>query len=142
LPVHVFRLAGIYGAGRNVLEEVRAGTARRVHKPGQVFSRIHVDDIALSLCHSLAQPNPGRIYNVCDSHPCAPAEPVEYACQLLNVAPPPLLDWQNAGLSPMGISFYSECKRVKNERLVTELGVSLQYPDYREGLRSILEHMV
>jgi hypothetical protein len=137
LPVHVFRLAGIYGHGRNVLEEVRAGEARRLYKEGQVFSRIHVEDIAQTLATSLAKPSPGQIYNVCDHLPAAPGDPVAYACELLGVPTPPLIPWSEANLSPMGVSFYQECKRVSNRKLREELGVTLRYPTYREGLKAL-----
>jgi nucleoside-diphosphate-sugar epimerase len=134
LPVHVFRLAGIYGPGRNALATVRAGQAKRVDKPGQVFSRIHVDDIAAVLEASMARPNPGRAYNVCDDDPASPAEVIAYACGLLGVAPPPLVPFEQAELSPMARSFYRDNKRVSNRRIKQELGVELSYPDYRGGL--------
>ena len=141
LPVHIFRLAGIYGPHRNALEDVKAGTTRSIHKDGQVFSRIHVEDIAHTLATSLEKPHPGRIYNVCDHLPTPPAAPIHYACELLGIAPPPLIPWEQAGLSPMGLSFYQECKRVRNSRLVEELGVVLRYPTYKEGLDSLYSTM-
>lgn len=137
LPVHLFRLAGIYGPGRNQLESLRQGKARRLRKPGQVFSRIHVDDIASVLEASMAQPNPGRAYNVCDDDPSDPAEVVAYAAELLGVEPPPLVPFEDADLSPMARSFYDDNKRVCNRRLKEELGVSLAYPDYRSGLAAL-----
>jgi len=139
IPIHVFRLAGIYGPGRNALVDVRAGTARRVHKPGQVFGRIHVDDIAAVLAASMAHPRPGSIYNVCDDLPAPPDQVVSYACELLGVAPPPLVPFDSAGLSPMARSFYRDNKRVSNRRIKDELGVRLAYPDYRAGLKALLE---
>jgi nucleoside-diphosphate-sugar epimerase len=139
LPVHLFRLAGIYGPGRSPLDEVRNGTARRIVKPGQVFSRIHVEDIATVLQASMAQPHPGTVYNVCDDEPAAPQEVVAFACALLGRAPPPELPFEEVTLSPMARSFWADCKRVRNRRLHTELGVSLRYPTYREGLRGLLE---
>ncbi|MFQ5773423.1 MAG: SDR family oxidoreductase [Kiloniellaceae bacterium] len=140
VPVHVFRLAGIYGPGRNALAAVRGGAAKRIDKPGQVFSRIHVEDIARVLEASMARPNPGRAYNVCDDDPAPPAEVIAYACALLGVAPPPLVPFSDAELSPMARSFYRDNKRVSNRRIKEELGVSLAYPDYKAGLTAILAH--
>jgi nucleoside-diphosphate-sugar epimerase len=141
LPVHVFRLAGIYGPGpaRNALETVRAGTARRVVKPGQLFGRIHVDDIVQVLRASMTRPNPGAIYNVADDEPAPPQDVVTFACELLGVAPPPEVPFAAAELSPMARSFYSDNRRICNARIKEELGVLLRYPSYREGLRAILD---
>ena len=138
LPVHVFRLPGIYGPGRSAFDAVRAGRAHRIDKPGQVFSRIHVDDIATVLRASMAQPNPGSVYNVADDEPAPAHEVTEYACRLLGVEPPPLVPLEQAELSPMARSFYAENRRVRNDRIKQELGVRLAYPDYRAGLRAIL----
>lgn len=138
VPVHLFRLAGIYGPGRSALDTVRAGKAQRIDKPGQVFSRIHVDDIAAVLRASVAKPNPGAAYNVCDDNPAAPEEVIGYACELLGVPPPPLVPFGSAELSPMARSFYEDNKRVRNGRIKTELGVALRYPDYRAGLNALL----
>ena len=140
LPVHIFRLAGIYGpgAGRNALEAVRAGTARRIVKPGQVFGRVHVDDIIQVLRASMAKPNPGAVYNVADDEPAPPQDVIAFACALLGVAPPPEMPYEQADLSPMARSFYADNRRVCNARIRHELGVSLRYPTYREGLRAIL----
>lgn len=138
IPVHLFRLAGIYGPGRNQIEQVRAGRARRVVKPGQVFSRTHVDDIASVLEASIENPNPGRAYNVCDDEAAPPQDVVAYACDLLGVEPPPAIPFEEAEMTDMGRSFYAENKRVRNDRIKTELGVSLAYPTYREGLRALL----
>ena len=138
LPVHLFRLAGIYGPGRNTLETVRKGNARRVIKPGQVFSRIHVADIATILEASIARPDPGAAYNVCDDDPAPPQDVVAHACALLGVEPPPEIPFEKAELSEMGRSFYAESKRVSNDRIKNELGVSLAYPDYRAGLAALL----
>lgn len=137
LPLHVFRLPGIYGPGRNQLESVRRGKARRLVKPGQVFNRAHVEDIALVLKASMAQPQAGSLYNVCDDEPAPPQDVVTYACELLNMPPPPLVRFEDAKLSPMARSFYGECKRVRNDRIKRELGVRLTYPTYREGLRAL-----
>lgn len=138
LPVHLFRLAGIYGPGRSALESVRNGTARRIDKPGQVFSRIHVDDIAAVLRASIARPRPGAAYNLCDDEAAPPQEVIAYACELLGREPPPLVPFQEAQLSDMARSFYRDNKRVSNARIKDELGVALAYPNYREGLRALL----
>jgi nucleoside-diphosphate-sugar epimerase len=139
LPVHLFRLPGIYGPGRSALDAVRSGTARRIVKPGQVFSRIHVADIAAVLRASMARPNPGAAYNVCDDDPAPPADVIAFACSLLGVAPPPPVPFEAADLSPMARSFYADNKRVRNARIKSELGVRLRYPDYRAGLTALLE---
>jgi nucleoside-diphosphate-sugar epimerase len=138
LPVHLFRLAGIYGPGRNALATVRAGAAKRIDKPGQVFSRIHVEDIATVLEASIARPDPGRAYNVCDDDPAPPAEVIAHACGLLGVEAPPVVPFAEAELSPMARSFYRDNKRVSNRRIKEELGVELAYPDYRTGLKALL----
>jgi nucleoside-diphosphate-sugar epimerase len=138
LPVHLFRLAGIYGPGRNALESVREGTAKRVIRKGQVFSRIHVEDIAGVLEASLKNPNPGRAYNVADDEPCPPQDVITFACELLRVEPPPEIPFEQAQLSPMARSFFMDSKRVSNQRVKQELGYRFQFPDYRTGLRSLL----
>ena len=138
LAVHVFRLAGIYGPGRNALAIVRRGTAKRVAKPGQVFSRIHVADIAQVLAASIAKPHAGAIYNVCDDEPAPAADVVAHACTLLGVASPPLTPHDKADLSPMARSFYADNRRVSNDRIKAELGVTLRYPNYRAGLADLL----
>ncbi|MFN5995542.1 MAG: SDR family oxidoreductase [Paracoccaceae bacterium] len=140
LPVHVFRLAGIYGPGRGPFEKVRDGTARRIIKPGQVFSRIHVDDIAQVLEASIRRPNPGTAYNVCDDNPCPPEEVIAYAAQLLGLPDPPAVAFEEVEptMTPMARGFYSESKRVRNDRIRDELGVRLLYPDYPAGLAALL----
>jgi hypothetical protein len=138
LPLHIFRLAGIYGPGRNQLVSILDGTARRVVKPGQIFSRIHVEDIAGVLEASIAKPQPGRAYNVCDDEPCPPQDVVAFAARLLKRPPPPEITFEDAELSPMAKSFYTESKRVSNQRIKTELSYRLIYPTYREGLASLL----
>ncbi|OAN47979.1 NAD(P)-dependent oxidoreductase [Paramagnetospirillum marisnigri] len=140
LSAHVFRLAGIYGPGRSAIDTVRAGEARRISKPGQVFSRIHVEDIASAVAASLARPRPGGIYNLCDDDAAPPQEVIAHACALLGVEPPPELPWEEAKsvLSPMALSFYADNKRVSNRRMKEELGVRLKYPGYREGLAAIM----
>ena len=137
IPVHIFRLAGIYGPGRNPLTKVREDTAQRIAKPGQVFSRIHVTDVAAVLEASMARPRPGRIYNLSDDLPAPPAEVVAYACELLGRAPPPLIPFEAAELSPLARSFYRDNKRVRNRRIKEELSVILAYPDYKAGLRAL-----
>jgi len=138
VPVHVFRLAGIYGPGRSPFDALRAGTAKRIDKRGQVFSRIHVDDIAQVLMASIVQPRPGAVYNVCDDEPAASADVIAHAAELLGIAAPPLVPFEAAGLSPMARSFYDDNKRVSNALIKSELGVSLRYPTYRDGLAAIL----
>lgn len=137
-PVHIFRLAAIYGPGRSLLAALRAGAVRRIDKPGQVFSRIHVADLAQVLHASISRPRPGAIYNVCDDEPAAPEAVVAYAAKLLGVAPPPLVPFDQVALSPMARSFYDDSKRVRNALIKSELGVALRYPDYRAGLAAIL----
>ena len=138
VPVHVFRLAGIYGPGRSPFDALRAGTARRIDKPGQVFSRIHVDDLANVLSASMAKPRSGAIYNVCDDEPASPADVIAQAAELLGVPSPPLVPFAAAELSSMARSFYADNKRVSNALIKRELGVRLRYPDYRAGLAAIL----
>ena len=138
VPVQIFRLAGIYGPGRNALDTLRAGTARRIVKPGQVFSRIHVDDLVAVVRASMARPHAGAIYNVCDDAPAPPDDVIAYAAALLDMTPPRLEDYASAALSPMARSFYDESKRVSNRRLKEALGVTLRYPSYREGLAALL----
>jgi len=139
IPVHVFRLAGIYGPGRNLLERVREGTARRIDVPGLVFNRIHVLDVVQVLTASMARPNPGAVYNVSDDRPAPPAEAVAFACELLQVEVPPLVSLDEAGLSEMGRGFYATNKKVRNRKIKKELGVELRYPDYQAGLRALLK---
>jgi nucleoside-diphosphate-sugar epimerase len=137
VPVHIFRLAGIYGPGRSPFDALRAGTARRIHKPGQVFSRIHVADLVSVLLASMARPRPGAVYNVCDNAPAPPEAIIAHAAELLGVEPPPLVPLEAARLSPMARSFYEDNKRVANRLIKTELGVTLRYPDYPIGLAAI-----
>ncbi len=139
LPVHVFRLAGIYGPGRGPFAKLRKGTARRIIKENQVFSRIHVDDIAATLAASIAKPNPGAIYNVCDNDPAPPEDVIALAADLLGIPAPPPVRLEDADLSAMARSFYADSKRVSNKRIRDELGVNLRYPDYDSGLRAILK---
>lgn len=138
LKLHIFRLAGIYGPGRGPFAKVRNGTARRIIKAGQVFSRIHVADIAQVLEASLARPNPGAIYNLCDDDPAPPQDVIAHAAALLGVPLPPAVDFETAEMTPMARSFYAESKKVRNDRIKDELGVELSYPDYRTGLEALL----
>lgn len=138
LPLHIFRLAGIYGPGRGPFSKVRAGTARRIIKKGQVFSRIHVEDIAHVLLASIQNPNPGAIYNLCDDDAAPPQDVIGYAAELLGLPLPAAEDFETAEMSPMARSFYAESKRVRNDRIKDELGIKLIYPDYKSGLRALL----
>jgi nucleoside-diphosphate-sugar epimerase len=138
VPVHIFRLAGIYGPGRSAFDALRSGTAKRIDKPGQYFSRIHVDDIAGVLAASMARPRPGAIYNVCDDEPASPADVVAHAAALLGAPPPLLVPFDRAELSPMARSFYDDNKRVSNALIKREFCVALRYPNYRAGLAAIL----
>lgn len=136
-PVHIHRLAGIYGPGRNALVNLREGKAKRLIKPGQVFNRIHVDDIAAIIDASISH-NSGGIWNVADDEPGPPQDIVAFAADLLGVWPPPEIPFDPASLTPMAASFYADNKRVSNARMKEKLGVALRYPTYREGLRSLL----
>lgn len=138
LPTHIFRLAGIYGPGRGPFSKLKRVGMRRIIKPGQVFSRIHVADIAQVLAASMAAPNPGAIYNVCDDEPVPPQDVIAYAAELQGLPLPPAVPFDKADLTPMARSFYNENKRVRNDRIKDELGVKLLYPDYRVGLTSLM----
>jgi nucleoside-diphosphate-sugar epimerase len=138
LPIHVFRLAGIYGPRYSVLDDIRAGTAQRIDKPGHCFSRIHVNDIAQVIYASMTHPDPGAIYNLCDDEPAEPAAVVAEACTLLGAPLPPLVPFAEAQLSEMGRSFWRDHKRVSNAKIKQDLHIKLLCPTYREGLRSIL----
>lgn len=137
-PVQIFRLAGIYGPGRSPLDRVRGGKAQRIVKPGHLFGRIHVDDIVTVVRAGMAKPDAGRVFNVADDEPAAPADVLTYAAELLGVEPPPEVLFDNAALSPMARSFYADNRLVANGLVKRELGVALHYPTYREGLRGIL----
>ena len=136
-PVHIFRLAGIYGPYRNALVNLLDGTAQRIVKPGQVFSRIHVDDAATVLLASIARPRAGSIYNVCDDEPVPPQDVVAFAAKLMGVELSAEVPFAKAELSPMARSFYEECKRVRNDKIKDELGVQLRYPSYKEGISAL-----
>lgn len=138
-PVQIFRLSGIYGPGRNAITKLRNGTANRLIKPGQVFNRIHVDDIAGVLMASLAQPRQGAIYNVTDDEPGPPQDVITFAAELAGLEPPPEIPFEQAKLSPMAASFYGESKRVSNALVKRELDYAFRYPTYREALRALAE---
>jgi len=140
VAVAVLRLAGIYGPGRNAFTQISRGDARRIVKSGQVFNRIHVDDVAQAIDAALAQRSHG-IFNVADDEPSPAGEPLAFAAQLMGKAPPPEIPYEQAApsMSPMAKSFWQECRRAKNDKLKRVLGVSLRYPTYREGLRALFE---
>ena len=138
LPLHIFRLAGIYGPGRGPFAKVRKGTARRIIKQGQVFSRIHVEDIAQALELSLAKPQPGAIYNLCDDDPAPPQDVIGHAAALLGLPLPPAVNFDEAEMTPMARSFYAESKKVRNDHAKAALGWQPIYPDYRSGLAALL----
>lgn len=138
LPTQIFRLAGIYGKGRNAIESLKKGTAKRINKPNSFFSRIHVEDIANIVQASFERPHVGEIYNCADNHPCAQEEVVKYAANLIGVEPPKLVDFADADLSQMAKNFYQNSRKVSNEKIKEELRVSLSFPDYKSGLKSCL----
>jgi len=138
LPIHIFRLAGIYGPGRGPFAKVRNGTARRIIKQGQVFSRIHVEDIAQILSASIKRPNPQAIYNACDDEPVPPQDVIAHAAELLGMPVPRAIPFEEAEMTPMARSFYGENRRGRNDRIEDELGVELLYPGYREGLEGLV----
>lgn len=140
LPVHIFRLAGIYGPGRSALDSVRSGIARRINKPGHAFSRIHVEDIVQVLIASMTHPKGGEIYNVCDDHPAPSHEVISYACEMLGIEPPPLLPYDKVDMAPITQSFYADNKRVHNDKIKNDLGVDLLFSDYKKGLQACLEN--
>ena len=137
--VDIFRLPGIYGRGRSAIDQVKAGTARRIDKPGQVFSRIHVADIAGTVLRAITGRRAGAVYNVADDLPASTSDVVAFACELLGKPVPPVIPWEQVEptMSAMARSFYEETRRVRNDRIKNELGVVLRYPTYREGLRAI-----
>ncbi len=139
LPLHIFRLSGIYGPGRSALDSVRAGVARRINKPGQAFNRVHVEDIVQVLIASMENPAPGNIYNLADDEAAPSHEVITYACQLLNIKPPPMIAYEDADLAPITRSFYEDNKRIDNTKIKKALGVTLRYPNHRLGLQACLE---
>lgn len=139
LPVHIFRLAGIYGPGRGPFQKIRDGSARQIIKQNQVFSRTHVQDIAQVLAASIAAPQAGQMYNVCDDNPAPPEEVLCYAADLLGAPHPPKIDFETAVLPEMVRSFYAESKRIRNDKIKSALGVKLLYPTYQAGLTALLK---
>lgn len=134
-PIHIFRLSGIYGPGRSVLESIKLGKAQRFDKPGHVFSRMHIDDIVAVLKASITHSHSGEIYNLADDEPASTADVIAYGCQLLGCDAPPLIPFEDSVVSLMLKEFYAEHKRVSNEKIKTSLGIKLTYPTYREGLK-------
>lgn len=141
VPVMAFRLAGLYGKGRNAFFGLRKKQARPAHQEGQFFSRVHYEDVAQVLEASISKPNRGSIYNVCDDHPSGQEDPIRYAAELLGMPDLPKFNVEKAEVTEMSRSFYSENRRVRNDRIKTELGVKLLYPSYKEGLKKIFEDM-
>jgi nucleoside-diphosphate-sugar epimerase len=132
----ILRLAGIYGPERNALARLRDGSARRIIKPGQVFNRIHVDDIARAIMAVVAREASG-VFNVCDDEPAPPQDVIAHAARLLGVVPPPDEDYATAQMTPMARSFYASSNRVRNARAKRDLGLELAFPTYREGLERL-----
>ena len=138
IPVHIFRLSGIYGPGRSALDSVQAGMSRRINKPGHKFNRIHVEDIAQVLRQSFENPNPGSIYNLADDSPTPSYDVIEYACELLGQPVPPIIPFDDANLAPITSSFYNDNKHVLNDKIKSELGTKLKYENYQKGLEGCL----
>ncbi len=141
LPVHIFRLSGIYGPGRNVLTRIKNGTAQRIDKPGHYFSRIHVEDITSVLEASFQNPTPGEIYNLADDIPCPSLDVTDFGYDLLNIEKSALIPFEKAALSPGMLSFYNDNKRVKNDKIKTTFKITLNYPSYREGLKNYMTNV-
>ncbi len=139
IPVHIFRLAGIYGPNRSALDSVRSVIARRVDKPGHYFNRIHIDDLVQTLIASMYNINAGQVYNICDDMPVPSHEVIDYACKLLGLESPPLIPFDKVDLAPIHQSFYADNKRVRNDKIKKELGISLKYENYKKGLEAILK---
>lgn len=139
VPVHIFRLSGIYGPGRSAIDSVRAGVARCIDKPGHKFNRIHVEDIVQVLRKSIENPNPGSIYNVSDDLPAPSYDVIQEACKILKQPKPEIVPYNEADLAPITASFYNDNKVVINDKMKSELGVQLKYPDYRVGLKGCLD---
>ena len=142
LPIHIFRLAGIYGVGRNVLKQVLAGRAKRIELPGHKFSRIHVEDIVRVLFASICNRDPGQIYNVCDDEAASQSDVMAFACKILNLELPLPIRFEEAkkSMSPLAKSFWRDNRRVDNTKMKNKLGISLLYPNYRVGLKAILQN--
>ncbi|MDF1796022.1 MAG: SDR family oxidoreductase [Coxiellaceae bacterium] len=141
LPIHIFRLAGIYGPERNSLVKILRGKTTSIIKKGQVFSRIHVEDICKALYESIKHPTPGEIYNLADDLPCAPDLVDEYAAQLLEIKPLIKIPYEKAVLPPLAKEFYQDCRKVKNTKAKNKLILRLSYPSYKEGLLTLYQHL-
>ena len=141
LPIHIFRLAAIYGKGRSVVEQILSGTARRIYKENHVFSRIHIDDIVATLIASMNHHQPLSIYNLADDCPSSHMEVVEFACELLGMLPPKIENFDEAELSEMLRKYYLFSRRISNKKIKEELGVRLKYPSYREGIAEIVQNL-
>ncbi len=139
LPVHIFRLAGIYGPGRSALDSVRSVIARRIDKPGHYFNRVHVEDLVQALIASMLNNNAGEAYNICDDLPVPSHEVIDYACKLLGLESPPLIPFDKVDLAPIHQSFYADNKRVRNDKMKKELGITLKYENYKQGLQACLD---
>ena len=139
VPLQIYRLSGIYGPGRSVVDRLLEGSARRIVKKGHVFNRVHVDDLARAVASGVRRPDRSGVFNLADDLPSSAEEPVLYAAGLMDVDPPPPIQYEKADLGPMGRSFYESSRRVRNDRAKRELGWSLAFPTYREGIRSIVE---
>jgi len=140
VPVAILRLAGIYGPGQNALVSLKNGTARRIRKPGQVFNRVHVADIARAIDAAFDRRADG-IFNVTDDEPSSPEDPIAFAAELLGIEAPPIIPFEEAqaSMSPFALSFYADVKRVNNSKLKSALGLTLKFPTYREGLTALLQ---
>jgi nucleoside-diphosphate-sugar epimerase len=139
LTVQIFRLPALYGPGRSVIERLRDGSARLVRKPGQVFNRIHVDDVVSGLAASMARPHPGRAYTLCDDEPSPADEVIEWAADRMGLPRPPEVDWTDPSVSEGMRRFYLDSKRLSNARAKAELGWRPRYPGYREGMAALLQ---
>lgn len=137
--LHIFRLAGIYGPGRNAVRSLLDGKAKRIIKPGQIFSRIHVADIAATVWAAMNSDLESRIFNLADDDPCAPQDVIAFAADLMGITPPPEIPFEDAEMSPMARSFYMESKRVRNDRIKSDLGIELTYPSFRKALPELVE---
>lgn len=137
-PTRIVRLPGIYGPGRSPFDRIRAGHARRILKAGQVFSRVHVDDIASGLEAMLMRPEALGVFHLCDDAPAQPQDVIAFAAEIAGLPMPEAIAFESAELSPMARSFYAECKRVSNARAKSALGWFPEYRTYRDGLKAIL----
>ena len=139
IPINIFRLAGIYGAGRSAIDSVKAGDSRRIFKEGHVFNRMHIDDIVNVMIASMSQPHPGDMYNLADDMPSPSHELIYYACELLGKTPPALVNYEDIEMAPIARSFYKDNKRIHNRKIKEKLGITLKYPNYIAGLEAIFK---